>query len=303
MKKKAVVTGGAGFIGSNLVHELLAAGYDVHSVDNYSAGKLENRFFDGASYHELDIRSTDELKNIFEGTDVVFHTAAKPRVQVSIEQPLETTDNNISGTVSVLKAATDAGVRRLVYSSSSSVYGNQDILPITENMPVAPVHPYGLQKYAAESFVSLWPSIYKLETVSLRYFNIYGPLLDPEGPYALAVGRFITARKSGQPITIYGDGTVTRDFTHVSDAVSANMLASESSRVGKGEAINIGAGRNVSIQALAEMFGGEIVYEAPRIEAHDSLADISRAKELLGWSPKVKLEDGVAELKQIFGIA
>jgi nucleoside-diphosphate-sugar epimerase len=303
MADKVVVTGGAGFIGSNLVRALLGRGIDVHSIDNYSAGKLSERFIDGATYHELDIRDTKRITDVLSGTDVVFHTAAKPRVQVSIEDPLSTTDHNVTGTVSVLKAATDAGVRRVVYSSSSSVYGAQETLPLKENMPAAPVHPYGLQKCAAEMFTSLWPSIYKLETVSLRYFNIYGPLLDPEGPYALAVGRFITARKNKEPITIYGDGTVTRDFTHVSDVVSANVLASESLKVGKGEVINIGAGRNVSIQALADMFGGEIVYGPPRIEAHDSLADISRARELLGWAPKVKLEDGVAELKKLFGIA
>ncbi len=302
MAAKVVVTGGAGFIGSNLVRELLAQGYEVHSVDNYSAGKMKERFFDGVTYHELDIRSTAEIEKVFAGADVVFHTAAKPRVQVSIEEPLDTTENNITGTVSVLKAATDAGVRRVVYSSSSSAYGSQETLPLKEDMPAAPVHPYGLQKYAAEMFTSLWPSIYRLETVSLRYFNIYGPLLDPEGPYALAIGRFITARQTKTPITIYGDGSVTRDFTHVSDAVSANIFAAKSEKVGKGEVINIGAGRNVSIQALADMFGGEIVYDAPRIEAHDSLADISRAKDLLGWEPKVSLEDGVAELKKMFGL-
>jgi nucleoside-diphosphate-sugar epimerase len=302
MGKKVVVTGGAGFIGSNLVRELLAKKYEVHSVDNYSAGKMKERLFEGVTYHELDIRSTKDIEKVFSGADVVFHTAAKPRVQVSIDEPLDTTENNVSGTVSVLKAATDASVRRIVYSSSSSVYGDQETLPLKETMPAMPVHPYGLQKYAAEMFTSLWPSIYKLETVSLRYFNIYGPLLDPEGPYALAVGRFITAKKSGQPITIYGDGTVTRDFTHVTDAVSANILAAESHKVGKGEIINVGAGRNVSIQALADMFGGEIVYGPPRIEAHDSLADISRAKELLGWEPTVRLEDGVAELKKLFGV-
>ncbi len=303
MGEKVVITGGAGFIGSNLARELLSQGFEVHSVDNYCAGKIEERFFSGVTYHELDIRETSKLAEVFAGADVVFHTAAKPRVQVSIEEPLDTTENNITGTVSALKAATDAGVRRIVYSSSSSAYGSQETLPLKEDMPAAPVHPYGLQKYAAEMFTSLWPSIYKLETVSLRYFNIYGPLLDPEGPYALAIGRFITARKNNVPITIYGDGTVTRDFTHVSDAVSANMLAAKSDKVGKGDVINIGAGRNVSIQTLAEMFGGEIVYEAPRIEAHDSLADITRAKELLGWEPKVRLEDGVSELKKIFNLS
>jgi UDP-glucose 4-epimerase len=301
--EKAVVTGGAGFIGSNLVRELLRRGSEVHSVDNYSAGKLPERFSDGATYHEGDIRNTDEVEKIFRGADVVFHTAARPRVQVSIDEPLDTTDNNIMGTVSVLKAAVDAGVRRVVYWSSSSAYGSQETLPLKESMRAAPVHPYGLQKYAAELFTNLWPSIYKLETVSLRYFNVYGPLLDPEGPYALAIGRFLMARKNGTPITIYGDGTVTRDFTHVSDVVDANILAATSGKVGKGETINIGAGRNVTIQYLAELFGGEITHAPPRIEAHDSLADIERANELLGWSPKVRLEDGVAELKKSWNLA
>ena len=301
--KKVVVTGGAGFVGSNLVRELLAQGWDVRSVDNYSAGKIPSRFFDGATYIEADIRATKDIEKVCIGADVVFHTAAKPRVQFSIDEPLDTTDNNITGTVSVLKAATDAGVSRVVYSSSGSAYGAQETLPLTEDMPAAPVHPYGVQKYAAELFVSMWPSIYKLETVSLRYFNIYGPGLDPSGAYALAIGRFITARKEGKPITIYGDGTITRDFTHVRDVVRANILAAESGKGGKGEVIKIGAGRNVTIQKLAEMFGGEIVYGAPRIEAHDSLANNQKAKELLGWEPKENLEDGIAELKQLFGIA
>lgn len=301
--KKAVVTGGAGFIGSNLVRTLLTEGWEVHSVDNYSAGKIQDRFCDGATYHEADVRAEKDMETLFAGADVVFHTAAKPRVQYSIDNPLETTDNNITGTVSVLKAATDAGVRRVVFSSSGSAYGAQETLPLTEDMPAAPVHPYGLQKYAAEMFVSMWPSIYKLETVSLRYFNIYGPGLDPNGAYALAIGKFITARKEGKPIVIYGDGTITRDFTHVRDAVRANILAAESPKVGKGEVINIGAGKQTTIQALAEMFGGEITYGPPRIEAHDSRADNRKAKELLGWEPKENLEDGIAELKKLFGIA
>lgn len=170
-------------------------------------------------------------------------------------------------------------------------------------MPATPVHPYGLQKYVGELFASLWWELYGLETVSLRYFNVYGPGLDPNGAYALAVGKFILARKNNEPITIFGDGTITRDFTHVSDVVSANILAATSSKVGKGEVINVGAGRNITIQALAEMFGGPIQYGPPRIEAHDSLADNRKARELLGWEPKVTLEDGIAELKKIANLA
>jgi UDP-glucose 4-epimerase len=176
-------------------------------------------------------------------------------------------------------------------------------MPLNENMYTQPVHPYGLQKYAAELFISMWPSIYKIETVSLRYFNVYGPGLDPNGPYALAVGQFLMARKNNTPITIYGDGTVTRDFTHVSDVVQANVLAAESLKVGKGEVINIGAGRNISIQTLAEMFGGPIQYAPPRIEAHDSLADIHQAQELLNWKPTTTIEEGIQALKKEWKIS
>jgi UDP-glucose 4-epimerase len=194
-------------------------------------------------------------------------------------------------------------VRRVVYSSSGSAYGDQTTLPFVETMQAEPVHPYGLQKYVGELFAKMWPTIYGLETVSLRYFNVYGPGLDPNGPYALAIGRFLLARKESKPITIFGDGSITRDFTHVRDVVSANLLAAESQKVGKGEVMNIGTGTNTSIQALAEMFGGPIQYGPPRIEAHDALADNRKARELLGWQPTVTLEDGIAELKKIAGLA
>lgn len=302
-KKKAVVTGGAGFIGSHLVDALVERGYDVHVVDTYVDGKKEDRMNAKATYHEIDVRSTDALGPIFSGTDVVFHTAAIPRVPYSVEHPVETTDQNIMGTVSVLAASAKAKVRRVVYSSSGSAYGDQDVLPLVETMPANPVNPYGLQKYAGELFAKIWPTIYGVETVSLRYFNVYGPRLDPTGPYALAVGAFLLAKKEGRSLTIFGDGTVTRDYTHVRDVVNANMLAAESVSVGKGEAINIGAGRNVTIQYLAELIGGDIVYGPPRVEAHDSKADNRRAKELLGWEPTVRLEEGIRELKEIMGIS
>ena len=300
MSKKVVVTGGAGFIGSNLVRALVGAGHEVHIVDrdpSFRRASLPKE----ATLHEKDIRHTDEMQALFAGADVVFHTAAVPRVPYSIEHPVETTDENITGTVSVLTAAARAKVRRVVYSSSGSAYGEQPI-PFVETMPSKPVNPYGLQKYVGELFAEMWPQLYGLETVSLRYFNVYGSGLDPNGPYALAIGRFLMARKNNEPITIFGDGTITRDFTHVRDVVSANMLAAQSTKVGKGEVINIGAGRNMSIKALADFFGGEILYGPPRIEAHDALADTRKAKELLGWEPTVKLEDGIAELKKMEGL-
>jgi len=303
MAKKVVVTGGAGFIGSNLVDALVADGCEVHCVDNYSAGKRTDRFNVQATYHELDVRSTTELQKVFDGADVVYHTAAIPRVPYSVEHPVETTDVNIVGTVSVLAAAAKAKVRRLVNSASGSAYGMQATLPLSETMAANPVNPYGLQKYVGELFCTLWPDLYGVETVSLRYFNVYGPKLDPEGPYALAVGAFLLARKEGRPLTIFGDGTITRDYTHVRDVVRANMLAAESKNVGKGEVVNIGAGRRSTIQHLAEIVGGEIRYGPPRIEAHDSQADNRKAKELLGWEPSILLEDGIAELKRLWGLS
>lgn len=300
--RKAVVTGGAGFIGSNLAAALVEAGWDTHLVD-IDFGFRDATLPPEATRHLLDLRKTDELQAAFDGADVVFHTAALPRVPYSIEHPVETTDANITGTASVLTAASRAKVRRVVYSASSSAYGNQETMPLVETMPANPGHPYGLQKYVGELFAKLWVDVYGLETVSLRYFNVYGPGLDPRGAYALAIGKFLQARQEGTPITIFGDGTITRDFTHVRDVVRANMLAAESPKVGKGEAINIGAGKNITIQKLAEMFGGEIQYGPPRIEAHDTLADNRLAKELLGWEPTISLEDGIAELKSIFGIA
>lgn len=306
MARKSIVTGGAGFIGSHIVDALIAKGDDVHVVDNFIGGKFEDRINEKATYHDIDVRNQGELDTIFAGADVIFHTAAIPRVPYSVEHPVETTDHNVTGTVSVLAAAAKAKVRRMVYSSSGSSYGDQAVLPLVETMPANPVNPYGLQKYIGEMFCKIWPGIYSVETVSLRYFNVYGPRLDPTGPYALAVGAFLLAKKEGRPLTIFGDGTITRDYTHVSDVVRANILAADSSRVGKGEAINVGAGRNVTIQYLAELINGSkdgIQYGPPRVEAHDSKADNNLAKELLGWTPEVSLEDGVAELKKLFGIA
>ncbi|HCM44053.1 MAG: UDP-glucose 4-epimerase [Candidatus Kaiserbacteria bacterium GW2011_GWC2_49_12] len=300
-KKKMIVTGGAGFIGSNLSRALCESGHEVHIIDRDPSLRRATLPKE-ATIHEKDIRHTNDIQNIMKDADTVFHFAAVPRVPYSIEHPTETTDENVTGTVSVLTAATRAKARRVVYSSSGSAYGTQKTLPLVETMPANPASPYGLQKYVGELFAAMWPGLYGLETVSLRYFNVYGPGLDPDGPYALAIGRFLLARKNSEPITIFGDGTITRDFTHVRDVAHANILASESSKVGKGEVINIGTGRNVSIKVLAEMFGGEIIYGPPRIEAHDSLADNRKAKELLGWEPTIKLEDGIAELKKEWGL-
>lgn len=301
MNKKVVVTGGAGFIGSNLTNALVEKGFDVHVVDNLSSGKKGN-LNPKATFHQVDICNLEELKPVFKEAAGVFHLAAIPRVPYSVEFPLETNDVNINGTLNVLVASRDAGVGRVVYSASSSAYGEQQTLPLSEAMMPDPLHPYGVQKYVGELYARVFADVYKLPTVSLRYFNVYGPDQDPNGPYAAAVAKFIELRKTDKPITIIGDGKQTRDFTHVRDVVRANILAMESDKVGGGEVINIGGGKNFSMLKVADMVGGPLEYLPARPEAKDSLADTTKAKELLGWEPQVKFEDGVAELKKLAGL-
>ena len=303
MNKKAVVTGGAGFIGSHIVDGLLEKGYDVHIVDNYAGGKREDRINPKATYHEVDIRDYEKLAPIVQGAEFVFHEAALPRVQFSIEQPELTFSVNAGGTVSVLRAAKEGGVKRLIYAASSSAYGDQETLPLSEEMPAMPKSPYGLQKYIGELSCRLWSEVYGLSTVNLRYFNVYGPKFDPDGAYALVIGKFLKQRAAGEPLTITGDGTQTRDFTHVFDVVRANLLAAESPNVGKGETLNIGAGRNVSVNELAAMIGGPSVHIEPRLEPHDTLADTTKAQTLLGWKPTLTLEEGIMALKKDMNLA
>ncbi len=300
-QQKAVVTGGAGFIGSHVTDALVERGFNVHVLDNLSGGKKEN-VNPKAVFHNADIRELDTIKPLIKDATYVFHLAALPRVQYSIEHPQETHEVNVTGTVNVLIAAKEGGVKRVIYSASSSAYGDQKTMPLVETMAPSPKSPYGLQKYIGETYAKLWNEVYGLETVSLRYFNVYGPRLDPNGAYALAIGKFLKQRSTGLPITIWGDGTQTRDFTHVRDVVRANLLAAESGEVGKGEVVNIGAGRNFSVNQLAVLIGGPVVHEPPRIEPHDTLADNSLAKKLLGWTPEISLEEGIAELKKEFGI-
>ena len=283
---KVVVVGGAGFIGSHIVDALIEAGYETHVLDNLSGGKLE-QVNPETVFHKADIRELETIKPIFKGVSLVFHLAALPRVQYSIEHPEETHEVNVTGTMNVLIAAKECGAQRVIYSASSSAYGDQPtgsgrIRPLVETMVPAPKSPYGLQKYIGEQYCRVWSEVYGLETVSLRYFNVYGPRLDPSGAYALAIGKFLKQRKEGKPLTIWGDGTQTRDFTHVRDVVRANMLAAEGEKVGKGETINIGAGRNFSVNDLAKLIGGAVVHEPARLEPHDTLADNSLAQKLLG---------------------
>ena len=299
--EKVIVTGGAGFIGSHITDALIEAGYEVHVVDNLSSGKKEY-VNPKATLHVIDIREKEKLLPIFKGVKYVFHEAALPRVQYSIEHPEETNAVNVGGLLNVLEAARINKVQRVIYAASSSAYGNSQTLPLKESFPSNPLSPYGAQKYFGEIYCKVWSEVHKLETVSLRYFNVYGPRLNPEGAYALVLGVFLKNKKLGKSLPITGDGNQTRDFTHVSDVVQANLLAMKSGKIGRGEVVNIGAGRRQSINEIAKLIGGEIEHIPSRIEPHDTEADISRAKELLGWEPKVKIEEGILELKKIFKV-
>lgn len=296
-----VVTGGAGFIGSHIVDSLISRGHEVRLIDNFLTGKRE-RVNARATLHELDIRDFDTLAPAFAGADFVLHLAALPRVQPSIEDPRTSHDINVTGTLHVLIAARDAGVKRVIYSASSSAYGDQEVMPLNETMAPRPKSPYGLQKYIGELHARLFSEIYGLETVSLRYFNVYGPGASAEGPYALVIGKFLEQKKQGEPLTIVPDGSQSRDFTHVRDVVRANILAVESSRVGRGEVINIGGGKSRSVNEVAALIGGPSIFIEPRLEPKRTLADIGQAKELLGWQPEIRFEEGIAELKNLSGL-
>src|SRR6266567_1646196 len=296
---KAAVVGGAGFIGSNLVDALVDRGDDVIVVDNMASGYRRN-LNAAAPLHQVDIAVDSEgLTRALHGREVVFLTAALPRVPRSIEDPVGTHAVNVTGALRVLKAAVDAGVKRVVYSSSSSVYGDQPTLPLTEDMLPGPLNPYACQKLMSEIYARNFAHIYGLETVCLRYFNVYGPRQVTEGAYRLVIGIFMDQRRRGEPLTIHGDGQQTRDFTWVGDVVRANIMAAESDLVGKGEPINVGAGAEVSIARIAELIGGPIEYHPPRgFDERFKRAGIQRARELLGWAPTVQVDEGMRRLME-----
>lgn len=292
---KIIVTGGAGFIGSHIQDALIARGYDTHIIDNFSTGQREN-VNPAATLHEADIRDFQKIAPIFDGARFVFHLAAFPRVEPSIHDPHTSHNINLNGTLNILKAAKDAKVAKFVYSASSAVYGNPDSFPTSENAPCRPMSPYALQKYVGELYCSLFSFLYDLPTVSLRYFNVYGPRQSEEGAYALVIARFLKEKREGRPLPIVPDGNQSRDFVHVRDVVRANLLAMESDKAGRGEVINIGSGKNYSVNEIARLIGGPTVFVAPRVEPKKTLADISRAKELLDWQPEILFEEGIAEL-------
>ena len=305
---KVIVTGGAGFIGSHLVDRLLEDGNEVIVIDDFSGGKEENlaqhKDNDKLKVYKKSICDKDILE-LFNGVDIVYHVAAIPRVQYSIKYPEETNKANIDGTLNVLECCRKAKVKRVVYSASSSAYGDQDKLPLVETMSPNPMSPYALQKLVGEYYCYLYNLLHGIETVSLRYFNVFGPRQDPSGGYACLIPKSIMLVKKAESPTIYGDGEQTRDFTYVKDVVEANIFAGKTTnKEAFGKVFNIGNAHSKSVNQVVAIItqGTEIkpVHGPPVIEPHDTLADISKAKNILGWVPKHIFEDVLKETADFF---
>src|ERR1700683_4737425 len=290
-----LVTGGAGFVGSNLVDELVTRGLKVRVIDSFATGSRKN-LNSRAELIEADICDGDAIRPAFADIDCVFHVAALPRIPLSLAQPVETPMTNVAGTLNVLIAARDAEVRRVIYSGSSSVYGDQAVMPMVETMTPNPLNPYALQKYVGEQYTRMFHRLYGMQTLTLRYFNVYGPRMASQGAYVTVISAFMAGRKVGGPMQIHGDGEQTRDFTHVSDIVAANILAMDAATA-DGRAINIGCGRNVSVNRIAELIGGpRASTENRKADMRNTLADTTEASRILGWHPRVSVEEGIREL-------
>lgn len=296
-----LVTGGAGFIGSNIVEELVKQNARVRVLDNLATGKRENLepFKSKVEFLEVDICNLSDLKVAMKGVQFVFHQAAIPSVPKSILDPIASHNVDLTGTLHVLWAAKQAGVKRVIYAGSSSAYGDSPILPKREDLPAKPISPYGLMKYAGEEYCRLFSSLYELETVSLRYFNVFGPRQDPSSQYSGVLSRFITGMLRGESPIILGDGEQSRDFTYVANVVRGNLLACQAEGVA-GKMYNIACGRSVTlnqvVSSLNKLMGTDIPsnYDSPRVgDIQHSLADISRAANDLKYIPLVDFDAGL----------
>jgi len=303
-----LVTGGAGFIGSNIVRKLLEEGEKVRVLDDFSTGRREN--LEGLSGFEViegSLTVPAVLDEALGGVDYVLHQAAIPSVPRSIADPLKSNEANVTGTLMLLDAAKRAGVKRLVFAASSSAYGDTEVLPKVEDMPAKPLSPYAVNKYAGELYAKVYADIYGLQTVCLRYFNIFGPYQDPASEYAAVIPKFILRMLKGEAPVIYGDGDQSRDFTYIDNAVEANLLACKSEKVGWGEVINVACGERYSLNelvaALNEILGTKIepLYDEARPgDVKHSLAAIERARELLGYEVKVDFHEGLKRTVEWF---
>jgi len=293
---KCIVTGGAGFIGSHLTDKLLSDGHSVIVLDNFSTGRQENLAHEknnkNLQIFEKDISDIDSIMPYFKGIDAVFHLAALADIVPSIVNPMGYYRSNVTGTISVVEASRLCGVKKVVYSASSSCYGIPDAYPTPETTEIRPQYPYALTKYLGESIVLHWGKVYKLPVVSLRLFNVYGPRSRTSGTYGAVFGVFLAQRLNNKPFTVVGDGSQERDFVYVSNVADAFVMAAESKV--SNEIMNVGSGSCYSINYLTEILGGEKVYVPKRPGEPDrTLADIAKIERLLGWKPAVSFEDGV----------
>ena len=296
---RAIVTGGAGFIGSHICQELLSRGHQVIAIDNLASGRLENfeEFGDTKNFEfkKADILDRDGLLPLFKGADWVFHMAGLADIVPSIEKPELYFDVNVKGTLNVLEAAKNAGVKRFTYAASSSSYGIPEEYPTPETTPIAPQYPYALTKYLGEELVLHWSQTYKLPAVSLRLFNVYGPRSRTSGTYGAVFGVFLAQKLNHKPYTVVGDGEQTRDFTFVTDVADAFILAAESDL--NGEFLNVGSGNTYSVNRLVELLGGDVEYIPKRPgEPTCTFADVRKIERLLGWEAKVSFEEGVEKM-------
>lgn len=306
---RVLVTGGAGFVGSNLVYELLARGHTVRVLDNFSTGHRHNlgRADGEVELIEGDLRSYERVHNAVRGCEVVFHQGALPSVPRSVQDPITTHEINVGGTLNVLLTARDECVRRVVFASSSSIYGDAPGFPRTENQPPSPLAPYAVSKLAAEQYCRVFTTVYELETVSLRYFNVFGRNQDPASLYSAVIPRFIVAMQEGRSPTIYGSGEQSRDFTHVDDVVAANILAMDA-KDASGGAFNVACGNHHSlnqlVQTLNQLLETDIAPHHTSARPGDverSWADIGLARQTLGYAPKVDFEQGLRRALASYG--
>ena len=301
---KCLVIGGAGFIGSNLVDRLIKDKHEVQVWDNLSTGK-RNNINPLANFINCDITKSYDARKVQMDNfkpDVVFHLAAMARVQPSIENPIEYHDANVNGMLNVLNMCVECGVKKFVFSSSSSVYGDAEQVPTTEECKLNPISPYALHKLIGEQYCRLYSKIYGIETVSLRYFNVYGERQLLEGAYCLVMGIFTQQRLEGKPMTINGDGEQRRDFTYVGDVVEANVKVATMKMNFNGDVFNIGNGDNRSVNEIADMIGGDRIHRDPVIEPKETLANNSKARFLLDWKPTTEIEDWIIKYKEELGL-
>jgi len=294
---KSIVTGGAGFIGSHIVDKLLSLGHEVTVFDTETS-QVHDFFYynDRARYFKLDVADYESTRPLYENVDYIFHCAAESRIQPTLKNPLLTIRTNTLGTGTVLQCAREAGVKKVIYSSTSSGYGLKNIPPLSEDMPDDCLNPYSVSKVSGEKLCNMYTRLFGLKTVTFRYFNVYGPREPLKGPYAPVVGLFLRQLKAGETLTIVPDGTQRRDFTHVDDVVNANILAMEKDHDSYGEIFNVGTGRNHSILELAAMISSNTKMIEPRLgEAYITLANISKTQKVFGWNPAKQIEDYITD--------